>query len=35
MYAFDLGIRAERSVENLVPDNYIEHVRLTALGGFQ
>ena len=33
-YAFDLGAKVERPTEDLGPDDYIEHVRLTALGGF-
>jgi len=33
-YAFDLGAKVERPAEDLGADDYIEHVRLTALGGF-
>ena len=34
-WAYDLGARVERSAEDLGPDDFIEHVRLTVEGGFQ
>lgn len=34
-WAYDLGARVERSVEDLGPDDFVEHVRLIVEGGFQ
>ena len=33
-YAFDLGAKVERPAEDLGAGDYIEHMRLTAPGGF-